>query len=157
MCFIRPGSNHTVSGMIHFNLTCANDHEFEGWFQNGAAFDAQVKKRQIVCPVCDDAKVKKAPMAPAGAPKSGGRAAPRAKARTAEAVALHGKLRELRDAVEKNCDNVGDKFAEEARKIHYGEAQARGIYGRTSDDEASELREEGVPFARIPWAKRDDA
>ena len=155
MFHAAPNESKLANAMIHFNLTCNNEHEFEGWFQSGAAFDAQVKKGQVTCPVCDVAAVRKAPMAPAVSPK-GGRT-PRAGDTGAQAANLHGKLRELRAAVEKNCENVGDKFADEARKIHYGETQARGIYGNTSNDEARELRDEGVPFARIPWTKREDA
>ncbi len=75
---------------------------------------------------------------------------------TAEAAELMGQLRALRQKVEENCDYVGGNFAEEARKIHYGEEDPRNIYGETSDEQASELREEGVTFNRIPWAPRHD-
>ena len=74
----------------------------------------------------------------------------------ANAVEMRKALTELRDHVEKNCDNVGEKFAEEARKIHYGEVEARNIYGRSTDEESRDLVEEGVPVARIPWIKRAD-
>ena len=76
---------------------------------------------------------------------------------TAEAAELMGQLRELRQKVEDNCDYVGGNFAEEARKIHYGEEDPRNIYGETSDKQAEELREEGVTFNRIPWAPRHDS
>ncbi|MCZ6764455.1 MAG: DUF1178 family protein [Alphaproteobacteria bacterium] len=145
--------------MIHFNLICANDHEFEGWFQNGAAFDAQARKKQVACPVCDETGVKKAPMAPAVAHKKNVSSPTKGDTTDSAGQAAHMRqaLGAFRDAVEKNCENVGDQFAEEARKIHYGETQARDIYGRTSNDEAEELRDEGVPFARLPWPKRTDS
>ncbi len=76
---------------------------------------------------------------------------------TAEAAELMGQLRELRQKVEENCDYVGGEFAEEARKIHYGEQDPRNIYGETSDQQAEELHEEGVTFNRIPWAPRHDS
>ena len=129
--------------MIHFNLICDAEHEFEAWFQSGAAFDDQLKKKQVTCPVCDSARVAKAPMAPSVTPKGGGM----------QAADMRRALKALRGKVEQNCENVGDKFAEEARKIHYGETQARGIYGQTSNEEAADLTDEGVPFARIPWIK----
>lgn len=143
--------------MIHFNLICANDHEFEGWFQSGAAFEAQAKKSQIACPVCDDAKITKALMAPAVSPKSAGGAVARPAKGFGEAAAMHKALNELRDTVERNCENVGDKFAEEARKIHYGETDARGIYGQSTNEEARDLKDEGVDFTRLPWPKRTDS
>ena len=133
--------------MIHFNLSCVDGHEFEGWFRNGGAFERQLQKKQVVCPVCSNTKIAKAPMAPAVAAKGSA---------VANAVEMRKALTELRDHVEKNCDNVGEKFAEEARKIHYGEVEARNIYGRSTDDESRDLVDEGVPVARIPWIKRAD-
>ena len=134
--------------MIHYNLRCEQDHEFEAWFQSSQAFDQQVKRRQVECPNCGGTKVVKAPMAPtvrAGRTNLSG------------AVKLRQELKKLRDHVEQNCDYVGDKFAEEARKIHHGEVESRGIYGESTDSEASALADEGVKFARIPWVKRDDS
>jgi len=135
--------------MILFDLKCAHGHGFEAWFRNGAAYDEQSAAGAILCPVCGDARVTKAPMAPRIA-RSG------AKARDAAAEAkvqaeLMRELRELRRKVEENADYVGDRFAEEARKIHYGEVETRAIYGETTPDQAAELKEEGVPFASIPW------
>lgn len=142
--------------MIHFNLICANDHEFEGWFQSGKAFDGQVKKKQVACPVCDDSKIKKALMAPAVSAKSTRAFAP-ANNDAVQSREARKALAAIRDTVESNCENVGNRFAEEARKIHYGEAATRGIYGEATNDEAKGLSEEGVPFSRIPWVKRGDA
>lgn len=153
--------------MILFDLKCSQDHRFEGWFRNGAAYEAQAAAHAITCPLCGDAKVGKAPMAPAIA--RGGRprdrevaavpsvadapappaAVPDA-AREVQAEILR-HLRDLRAQVEKNADYVGDRFAEEARKIHYGEVESRAIYGETSPAQAEALREEGVPVASIPW------
>ncbi len=135
--------------MIHFNLRCADGHEFEGWFRNSDAFDRQAEKKQIVCPVCSGTKVSKALMAPAVTAKGGG-------PRTDEAVKVRKTLQALRDHVERNCDDVGDKFADEARKIHYGEVESRGIYGQSTDEETRDLVDEGVPVKRIPWIKRAD-
>ncbi len=156
--------------MILFDLKCSQDHRFEGWFRNGAAYEAQAAAHAITCPICGDAKVIKAPMAPAIARggRSRDREAPPVPAvdtssaepvpaapvpdavREAQAEILR-HLRELRTQVEKNADYVGDRFAEEARRIHYGEVESRAIYGETSPEQAEALREEGVPVASIPW------
>ena len=140
--------------MIHFNLACANEHEFEGWFQSGQAFDAQLKKKQVICPICEDTKIGKAPMAPAVA---SGSSSDVRRGGPADAAVTREMLTKLRHHVEQSCENVGDKFAEEARKIHYGETESRGIYGETTNDEAQDLSEEGVPFARLPWPKKTDS
>lgn len=138
--------------MILFNLKCAKNHEFEAWFRDGDAFDAQAAAKKISCPLCGSRKVAKAPMAPRIA-KRGGK-----KSELAEKqAAILQELKELRKKVEANFDYVGDRFAEEARRIHYGEVDARGIYGETSDEEARALNEEGIEFVRIPWLPRHDS
>lgn len=130
--------------MIVYNLRCKNSHEFEGWFKDSAAFDAQAKSGNVACPVCDTRKVDKAIMAPAvaGARKS------------TIAVDESKKMRQfmtgLRKYVQENADYVGPKFAEEARKIHYGEVKDRHIYGEATIAEAKELVEEGVDVAPLP-------
>ncbi|HYD32245.1 MAG TPA: DUF1178 family protein [Azospirillaceae bacterium] len=135
--------------MILYELRCAVGHHFEVWFKNGAAYEAQATAGEIVCPVCGDTAIGKAPMAPRIA-----------KGRAAEerAVRLQGEvmrqLAELRRKVETGCDYVGERFADEARRIHYGEVDPRGIYGEATAEEAEELREEGVDFAKIPWVPR---
>ena len=136
--------------MIHFRLSCDRGHEFEGWFPSGAAFAQQAKRRQVVCAACGSTKVAKAPMAPA----VGGRQAPQEEAGARE---FRRMVESMREHVEKSCDYVGPEFAEEARKIHYGESAKRSIYGESSDDEARALAEEGIRFARIPWPKRADS
>lgn len=135
--------------MIHFNLRCAKDHEFEAWFQSSDAFDRQLRSRRVICPSCGDHKIVKAPMAPAVAAQS--------RRPQPDAVQMRQALTELRDKVEKNCDYVGNDFPDEARKIHYGEAEARGIYGEATAAEASELVDEGVKVAPLPWIRRADS
>ncbi len=135
--------------MISFNLTCSEGHEFGGWFPNSEAFEKQVKKKQIACPTCGDTVVSKSVMAPAVAAKSAVK-----QERKAKAAKVRKMLNELRDHVEKNFDDVGDEFPEEARKIYYGETEARDIYGNASDEEAEEMVEEGLPVGRLPWIKR---
>lgn len=130
--------------MIHFNLRCTKGHEFEGWFKSTKAFDAQAKRKQVTCAVCGSAKIEKAPMAPAITATGG-------------AAHMREALTELRTRVEGNCDYVGERFADEARKIHYGEAGERGIYGESTDQEARELIEEGIKVSRIPWLRRLDS
>ena len=130
--------------MIVYNLRCRNSHEFEGWFRDSATFDAQSKSGKLTCPVCDSRKVEKAIMAPAvsGAKKS---------AVTAdEAKKMRQFMTGLRKYVQDNADYVGPKFAEEARKIHYGEVEERHIYGEATLEEAKELVEEGVDVAPLP-------
>lgn len=143
-------------GMILFNLRCSSDHEFESWFKDGAAYDALVKAGEIACPVCGDTQVSKAIMAPrvSTAAKRDGRPKPSPAQMRQQYVSA---MREVRRHVEDNCDYVGENFADEARKIHSGDAEERGIYGEATDAEAEALREEGVPFGRVPWVPREDA
>jgi len=129
--------------MILFNLRCAEGHHFEAWVKDGAAWE-QRAAGAILCPVCGDAEVVKAPMAPRIARSRGDDEA----ART---------LRDLRQKIEQNCDYVGDRFAEEARRIHYGESAPRDIYGEASSAEAEDLREEGVTFQQVPWLPRTNS
>lgn len=142
--------------MILFELKCGTGHTFEAWFRNGDTYDAQAAAGEIPCPQCGDVKIAKAPMAPRIAKsRDGGRrteAAAASEEKAAQQAEFMAKLRELRRQVESNCDYVGPKFAEEARKIFYGEVESRAIYGETTPGEAKELQEEGVPFAAIPWA-----
>lgn len=161
--------------MIVFDVSCSNDHVFEGWFKDSESFDEQVEAGAVSCPVCGDTKVQKALMAPnvagirkgkddapAGLPMDSAgmpEAAPNAAMDTSD-----GKLAEFVEAlhefkkhVEENSDYVGDTFPEEARKIHYGETEARSIYGEATPEEAEELVEEGVDFHRIPWTGKTDS
>jgi hypothetical protein len=154
--------------MIRYALTCDRDHAFESWFQNSAAYDKQRKRGLVTCPVCGSAKVDKAIMAPrlartdvvdptppslAPAPPA---AAPAPAAKTPVAIMashereLRQKLKELRDHVTKNASYVGQRFPEEARKIHYGETEHRSIYGEASPEDAKALHEEGIEFHPLP-------
>jgi hypothetical protein len=135
--------------MILYSLRCRKDHVFEAWFRDAAAYDAQAATGEIECPSCGDTRIGKAPMAPR-------LAASRQADRPNPATELRRKLIQLRHHVEQNCEPVGDRFAEEARKIHYGEVEKRDIYGAASDDEAHALKEEGISFGRIPWIERHD-
>ncbi len=137
--------------MILFNLRCAEGHDFEAWFRDGEAWE-QRKPGAVACPVCGGTEVVKAPMAPRiGRHRGDAEAAPGLPAE------LVGQLRVLRKTIQDNCDYVGDRFAEEARKIHYGEKKPRDIYGEASQHEADELVEEGVIFQRVPTLPRTDS
>ncbi|HEX6118565.1 MAG TPA: DUF1178 family protein [Dongiaceae bacterium] len=151
--------------MILYQLRCAKDHEFEAWFKDGQTCEHQLARKSIECPTCGNRKVSKALMAPRlGASEKKQAASLPAKPAaggqhpmSVMASAMRQHLQEIRAKVEENCDYVGEKFPEEARKIHYGETEARGIYGEASDEQHQELIEEGVEVARIPWLPRSDA
>ncbi len=154
--------------MIHYALICKQGHQFESWFQDSAAYDKQAKRGLVACPQCGSAKVEKAIMAPRlSATAKKGRTAIQAPAATAEPTPVpaspapvamispqeqefRAKLKELRDHLTKNADNVGAKFPEEARKMHYGEIDHRSIYGVATPEEATELSEEGIEFHPLP-------
>ena len=152
--------------MIHYALICDGGHDFESWFQDSSAFDKQVKRKLVSCPECGSAKVEKALMAPSlgrGTRKGASAPAPEptpqaAAPETKTPVAMispaeqefRAKLKELRDHLTKNAENVGTKFPEEARKMHYGEKEHRSIYGEASPQEAEELLEEGVELHPLP-------
>ncbi len=130
--------------MIKYQLRCEADHEFEGWFRNSGDFDVQAKKGFLACPVCGSAEIRKAIMAPAIAGAARGGARSEVRKLIAEAA------NRARDYVEKNYDYVGQRFPEEARKIHYGETSPRGIYGEASGKEVKDLLDEGVQVAPMP-------
>lgn len=151
--------------MIVYELACDKGHTFEAWFKDSATYDRQEKKKQLSCAVCGSSRVRKALMAPriGSGKKEGAEETAPAQASYAndpevtKAAALMKELAELRRHVEKNADYVGEKFADEARKMHYGEKERRNIYGEASNTEAKELSEEGIEFARIPWMPRHDS
>ena len=131
--------------MIVYGLACDEGHGFEGWFKDSAAYDAQAAEGKLVCPVCNSRKIEKAPMAPAvSGTKSKGEPS------TNELRKMRQFMSGVRKYVEQNAENVGPKFPEEARKIHYGETEERSIYGETSLGEAKELIEEGIDVAPLP-------
>ena len=153
--------------MIHYNLRCERGHAFESWFQSSAAYESQEKRKLVNCPVCGSAKVERAIMAPRIVGKKGRN---KAEAEPVTAVPadtaapastptpllmaqereLRAKLKELRDHIVKNADNVGERFPNEARKMHYGDIEHRPIYGEASPDEARALIEEGVEVSPLP-------
>ena len=145
--------------MILYQLRCSGGHEFEAWFKDSTAYDTQAAGGDINCPYCSDTVVSKAIMAPNISP-SRTRVMPPEGEKQAEDRALEvaEKILEavetLRQDVEANFDNVGDQFADEARRIHYGEADERGIYGEASDQDATELDEEGIDIYRLPGRPR---
>lgn len=146
--------------MIRYDLICEDGHEFDGWFSNSAAFDDQSRRGLVTCVHCGSTQIEKQLMAP-GIPVKSNRTA-EAPARPVLASAFDPKqekiaqlLRELRKTVEENSEYVGDQFAEEARKIHYEEAEKRGIYGETSAEDAKELIEEGIEIHPLPILPED--
>ncbi len=168
--------------MIRYSLKCDQDHAFEAWFRNSATYDDQAAAGEVRCPQCGSTEVSKALMAPAVArgrgvapsepsapasdsPSDSPSGAPVAPAEAPAAgdsrVHYAGKIREMlvemRRHIESKADYVGDKFADEARKIHSGESEERSIYGEATDQEAEALEEEGIEFGRIPWLPKDDA
>ncbi len=162
--------------MIRYALNCEHGHTFESWFANSAAYDKQAKRGLVACPACGSSKVEKAIMAPRlsraeahepppAMPQAGPPApavpvplsapAP-APAKTPVAIMsppeqeLRKKLKELREHITKNSDYVGQRFPEQARKIHYGEIEHRSIYGEASPEEAKALHDEGIEFHPLP-------
>jgi len=146
--------------MIKYTLACEHGHSFESWFQDSAAYDKQAKRGLVTCPGCGSAKVDKAIMAPRlGGTRKGKKLAvevPAAPERSPVAMLspqeneIRAKLKELKEHLTKNADNVGAKFPEQARKMHYGEIEHRSIYGEASTDEAKALAEEGIEFHPLP-------
>ena len=162
--------------MIHYNLRCKKGHAFESWFQSSSAYESQEKRKLVSCPLCGATDVERAIMAPRIARKKGREnvpaepmSAPAAPAPAAEVIApssptpllmtqereLRAKLKELRDHIVKNADNVGERFPNEARKMHYGDIEHRPIYGEASPDEAKALIEEGVEVMPLPTLPDD--
>jgi len=153
--------------MIHYQLRCSADHQFDGWFRDSAAFDAQAQRGLVSCPACGDTTVNRALMAPkigkgravvdpSGAPDKPVPASPPEKTGIAMPDHVRAALQKLRADVERNCDYVGPGFAEEARRIHRGEGDKRGIYGESTPEQAEALADEGIEVARIPWVPRAD-
>lgn len=134
--------------MIQYSLHCSQGHTYDAWFRNAAAFDEQQDRGIVTCAVCGDVTVSKAPMAPAVA-RSGAEKISLSSAHP-DAVKFREMLREYRQKVTSEADYVGDRFAEEARKIHFEEVEARGIYGNATRDEVIALADEGIEFMPLP-------
>lgn len=151
--------------MIRYALLCSLKHEFDAWFSDSSGFDRLSEAGEVVCPVCSDTAVRKAPMAPAiggRAPAKGKKAKEDGQATEKEAGKellneADRKLQALRREIEQTHEYVGNRFAEEARKIHFGEVEHRGIYGDATKEQARELVDEGVRFTPLPFATRLDA
>lgn len=141
--------------MIRYQLKCDNGHGFEAWFLDGASYDKQARSGDVACPHCGDTRVAKAPMAPHLATSGIDRSEKGAEARAQEvAEQILQAVDGLRHEVEENCEYVGDEFADEARRIHYGDADERDIYGEATEDETEALAEEEIPFFRLPFGRR---
>ena len=149
--------------MIRYSLQCDRSHTFESWFQSSTAYESQEKRRLVSCPACGSVKVERAIMAPQIVSKKGRETAVPVPAAPAEVTGsestpllmaqereLRAKLKELRDHIVKNADNVGERFPNEARKMHYGDIEHRPIYGEASADEARALIDEGVEVSPLP-------
>ncbi|SHO65138.1 hypothetical protein SAMN02745172_01982 [Pseudoxanthobacter soli DSM 19599] len=157
--------------MIHYSLVCSAEHTFDGWFRSSEDFEGQAARGLVSCPACGSTDVRRGLMAPAIATRterrpadvadapepSLGAAAPTAAVAMADprAAALVEMMRAVRRQVEQTADYVGDRFAEEARKIHYGETDARGIYGEASPSDVKALQEEGVEIHPLPLLPED--
>ena len=136
--------------MIVYRLVCAAGHEFEGWFKDSGAFDVQAAKRRLECPICGDTQVQKAIMAPALARSSVSNEPVPAASPAPDPQKVRQFMAGYRKFIQENAEYVGPGFPEEARKIHYGEAGERHIYGESSLREARELIEEGIEIAAVP-------
>jgi hypothetical protein len=154
--------------MIRYNLRCERGHAFESWFQSSGAYESQEKRKLVSCPTCGSAKVERAIMAPQIVSKKSRESAAPAPVASTEVTApvstplmmaqereLRAKLKELRDHIVKNADNVGERFPNEARKMHYGDIEHRPIYGEASPEEARSLIDEGVEVSPLPVLPED--
>ena len=140
--------------MIKYALACSQGHQFEAWFRSSEAYDAQRAASDIVCPTCGSVEVDKALMRPAVSTAKR-KDAVKLAANTARQTELKDAVKKLRAHIVENSEYVGDRFAEEARKIHYEETEKRGIYGEATSEEARGLIEEGIDFAPIPMLPED--
>ena len=166
--------------MIKYQLICDKSHEFEGWFGNSATFESQQESGLLTCPVCGSADVRRALMAPnlaspktrktdlaeqqpsaqpepqpqPQAPQQASAALPPAAARKMQE--LMSEMRALQTRIREECRDVGNDFAEEARKIHYGEVDPEGIYGQATAEEREALDEEGIEIMDMPWLPKDN-
>ena len=134
--------------MIRYDLVCENEHFFESWFKDSKSYQKQMYDNEIFCPECDSSNISKSLMAP-GIPK-------KTNTKNSNVIAnsssrsINDAIRKIRDEIKKNSEYVGDQFPEEARKIHYNEAEMRSIYGKASKKEITELVDEGIDIIQIP-------
>lgn len=144
--------------MIHYDLVCVHGHKFDGWFSTSAAYDEQRHSNEVHCPTCGTAEVDKQLMTPGIPRKANSKTSSRqlvSGAGDPKMKMLVDKLRELRQHVERHADYVGDHFADEARRIHYKEAEERGIYGEATPDDAKALIDEGIEVQPLPLLPED--
>ena len=137
--------------MIKYNLICKCGEKFESWFSSSSEFDSLRKKKFIKCIYCGSSQVSKTVMAPNLSSKSN-----KIFKKTKLEKNIKKQLIEFRRYIEKNCKNVGDNFSKEARNIHYDKKTSQGIYGKATREETSELLEEGIEVATIPWVDKSE-
>ena len=132
--------------MIKYNLACECGNSFESWFASSSEFDSLLKKKMIKCIYCESSSVKKTLMAPRLTRKSN-----QILKKTKLEKNIKKQLRNFKKYIEKNCENVGEKFSQEARSIHYDKKTSKGIYGKATPEETAELIEEGIDVGTVPW------
>ena len=137
--------------MIKYNLICKCGGTFESWFSTSSEFDSLRKKKFIKCIYCESSSVKKTVMAPNLSSKSN-----KIFKKTKLQKDIKKQLIDFKRYIEKNCKNVGDNFSKEARSIHYDKKTSQGIYGKATPEETSELLEEGIEVATIPWVDESE-
>ena len=137
--------------MIKYNLICKCGKTFESWFSSSSEFDSLCKKKIVKCIYCNSSNVKKTVMAPSLASKSN-----KILEKTKLEKNIKKQLLDFRKYIEKNCKNVGENFSREARSIHYDKKTSQGIYGRATPEETSELLEEGIEVATVPWVDKSE-
>ena len=137
--------------MIKYNLTCKCGEIFESWFSSSSEFDSLCKKKLIKCIYCESSLIKKSVMAPNLSSKSN-----KISTKTKLEKNIKKRLLDFRKYIEKNCRYVGENFSREARSIHYDKKTSKGIYGKTTPEEASELIEEGIEVVSIPWVDKSE-
>ncbi len=139
--------------MIRYNLSCEHGHSFDAWFPGSDAFDEQAAQGQISCPFCGTPHVSKAPMAPNISMVRSRR--PAQLENNQDQKTVLNMTRRIRDYIETNAEYVGDRFADEARKIHYQESEPRGVYGEATLKEVRDLHEEGIECHHLPQLPED--
>jgi hypothetical protein len=135
--------------VIRYSLKCEAAHEFEGWFSSSSDFDSQLERGFLTCPSCNSSKIEKSLMAPSLATARRKEASRELLVDNAQKAAL-AQVKQAVESIKANADDVGDRFPEEARKIHYGESKERGIIGQASLKEAKELIDEGISVLPLP-------
>jgi len=165
--------NNGFTRMILYQLRCIDEHSFEAWFRDSASFDMQAQSGDVECPYCGSTRISKAVMAPNIVSSTKASPEPAQEPALEPASADPGQVSQLdeqraqdvaqrildavghiREYAEENFEDVGEDFAKEARKIHHGESDDRGIYGKTSEQDAEEMAEDGIDFVRLPGVPR---